>query len=55
MLRVLFLFSIFLLSPGLSFKPFRHFAAGPGEMVSCKGGEQQNTNQVPKKSTEQSV
>ncbi|XP_075005816.1 YEATS domain-containing protein 4 isoform X2 [Calonectris borealis] len=46
--RVLVLFSTFLFSPGLSFKPFHNIAAGPGEMVSCKREEQQKANQTPK-------
>lgn len=46
--RVLVLFSTFLFSPGLSFKPFHNIAAGPGEMISCKREEQQKANQTPK-------
>lgn len=45
--RVLTLFSTFLFSPDLSFKPFPNIAAGPGEMVSCKREEEQKANRTP--------
>lgn len=41
------LFSTFLFSPDLSFKPFPNIAAGPGEMVSCRREEEQKANRMP--------